>query len=474
MNKPKSIVFSWAITCMLVLIAGGCGKDDPKSSEKQILAFGFASTVPTVTAIVDQNLHTITATVPSGSDLTALVPTITVSAGATVNPSSGAVQNFTLPVVYTVTAEDNSQATYIATITVDGSGDPETLSGSLSANRTLTNRNNSLDYIIDGSFYLEGNALLTVEPGVKIVFTGVNSFIEVGENAGLKMVGTADKPIILTGPVNNPNKGSWGGIRFSSARADNQMEYVQILNAGPTEESCAIAIKSDAALSVKHTIVTGSLGRGFEVLGKLNAFSDNTVSDCESSPVYSTELRWLTAMDQTSTFTGNTKNYIEIAWSTLATDITVNNLTIPYYFENGLYVEKNLTVKPGTQFLFNRESTFYVFESAKLIAEGTATAGILFSSLEKEAGSWAGISIQSAFSNSMNYCTVEYGGYGDNGFNIDCQGKLTISNSIIRNSSKYGFITYDSNTLSATNVTFANCVLGNIYNWDSGEVSDHF
>jgi hypothetical protein len=43
---------------------------------------------------------------PYGTDLTNLVPTITVSAGATINPASGVTQNFTNPVVYTVTAED--------------------------------------------------------------------------------------------------------------------------------------------------------------------------------------------------------------------------------------------------------------------------------------------------------------------------------------------------------------------------------
>ncbi|MDD4645470.1 MAG: DUF5018 domain-containing protein [Bacteroidales bacterium] len=474
MNKPKSIVLCSAFALMLLLVSGGCGKDDPKSSEKQVLSFGFASTVPTVTAIIDQNLHTITATVPGGSSLTALVPTITVSDGATVSPGSGVAQNFTLPVVYTVIAEDGSQATYIATITVDGSGDPETLSGSMSANRTLTNRNNSMDYIIDGGFYLEGNALLTVEPGVKILFSGVNSYIEVGENAGLKMVGTADKPIILAGPVNNPNKGSWGGIRYFSARADNQMEYVQILNAGPTEDGCSVYIRSDAALSVKNTLVSGSLGYGFEVYGKFNAFSSNTVSDCGTVPVYATEIKLLASMDQTSTFTNNAKNYVEVAWSTTDNDITINNLTIPYYFANGLYAEKNLTIKAGAQLLFNRESALSIPESAKLIAEGTSTAGILFSSLDKEAGTWSGISIQSEFSNSMTYCTVEYGGYGSDGYNIDCHGKLAISNTTIRNSAKYGFITYDSNTVTASSVIFSACALGNIYNWDTGEVSDNF
>ena len=60
----------------------------------------------------------ITVSVPYGTSVTALVPTIAVSAGATVNPASGAARNFTSPVTYTVTAEDAvTTAAYTVTVT---------------------------------------------------------------------------------------------------------------------------------------------------------------------------------------------------------------------------------------------------------------------------------------------------------------------------------------------------------------------
>jgi hypothetical protein len=55
---------------------------------------------------------------PYGTNLTALTPAITLSAGATVSPASGTTQNFTTPVTYTVTAADASTKTYSVTVTV--------------------------------------------------------------------------------------------------------------------------------------------------------------------------------------------------------------------------------------------------------------------------------------------------------------------------------------------------------------------
>ncbi len=63
-----------------------------------------------VTATIDEGNHKITATVPYGTDLSTenLIPTITLSSGATVSPANGASQSFYTPVTYTVTAEDGT------------------------------------------------------------------------------------------------------------------------------------------------------------------------------------------------------------------------------------------------------------------------------------------------------------------------------------------------------------------------------
>ena len=88
-----------------------------KSSEKRILSFRFDSL--DIDATIDESTNEIKVTVPMGTDVSALVPTITLSMGASVDPVSGLVTDFTQPVTYTVTAEDGSQASYTAVVTVD-------------------------------------------------------------------------------------------------------------------------------------------------------------------------------------------------------------------------------------------------------------------------------------------------------------------------------------------------------------------
>ncbi|MFC4602063.1 DUF5018 domain-containing protein, partial [Cohnella hongkongensis] len=88
------------------------------SPAKAITTFSFAS--PAVTGMVNEASHTITITVPYGTDVTSLTPTIT-HTGANISPNSGAAQNFTNPVTYTVTAADGSTQNYTVTINVAAS-----------------------------------------------------------------------------------------------------------------------------------------------------------------------------------------------------------------------------------------------------------------------------------------------------------------------------------------------------------------
>lgn len=60
----------------------------------------------------------ITYTYPSGTDISALRPNITLSPNATVSPLSGSSQDFRQNVTYTVTAQNKSTKTYTVTITV--------------------------------------------------------------------------------------------------------------------------------------------------------------------------------------------------------------------------------------------------------------------------------------------------------------------------------------------------------------------
>ncbi|MCQ4863047.1 alpha-N-acetylglucosaminidase C-terminal domain-containing protein [Pseudoflavonifractor phocaeensis] len=89
----------------------------PAGSEKAVVSF----TIPGQAgeSVIDEAAHTVTVTMPAGTDLTALTPEITVSAGASVSPASGVEQDFTNGAAYTVTAEDGTSQTYTVSVVLE-------------------------------------------------------------------------------------------------------------------------------------------------------------------------------------------------------------------------------------------------------------------------------------------------------------------------------------------------------------------
>ncbi|WP_282144203.1 beta strand repeat-containing protein [Cellulophaga baltica] len=80
------------------------------SSAKAITAFTIGTVNGTITGT------NISLALPAGTDVTTLSPSIT-HTGASINPASGAAQNFTSPVEYMVTAADGSTQMYSVTVT---------------------------------------------------------------------------------------------------------------------------------------------------------------------------------------------------------------------------------------------------------------------------------------------------------------------------------------------------------------------
>lgn len=80
---------------------------------KMITAFSISGEIEP--AIINQNTHSIIAKMPVGTDVSNLSPNIEYI-GAALNPESGSSQDFSSPVLYTVTAADNSTLEYTATV----------------------------------------------------------------------------------------------------------------------------------------------------------------------------------------------------------------------------------------------------------------------------------------------------------------------------------------------------------------------
>jgi|GEM_PF-488743 len=147
------------------------GEAPEPSGENDILSFHAAGSA----GVIDPARHTVTVTVPFGTDVTGLAPELTVSDKAAVTPASGVPQNFGSPVAYTVTAEDGSTQTWLVTVVVDADRTPPT-APNLSYEE-LTYRSVKLvwsgstdnDAVASYEVYQDGNRIASVtEPGLTI------------------------------------------------------------------------------------------------------------------------------------------------------------------------------------------------------------------------------------------------------------------------------------------------------------------
>ena len=472
--KKLSKVFIIALAAITMLAS--CQRE---SSEKKILEFKFAS--PAVEAVITESAKTIVAVVPEGTNVTGLVPIITISDKATVIPASGTVVDFTNPVDFTVTAEDGSSVVYKATVTVGGGGgtDPTTWSGNISDNTTWPDRGLDVDYIIDGWTYIEGNACLTIEPGVTIMFTGTDGGLDVGENAGLKMVGTAEKPIRLVNPLNNNNPGAWHGIVIHSKRNDNQFEYVDFINGGSNENA---VISNEGKLSMKHCLINGGLGNGVELFweGMFTAFENNTIKNV-NYPLWINAYEKASILGGGNTYTNNTNNMITVDayWLGEQQTATINNQGIPYYTRDGVNVCENakMIVNAGVEFVFDPNKEFVVSEDSRLEVNGTASQPVIFRAKNAE-DPWRGILFWSnRTGNLINYAKIMNCGIGDYGNERAClwigsDAKLTLTNNVFGPSNYNGvgidYIGSWSNVTHSGN-TFTGCAEGNVYIFSGGE-----
>ena len=472
-----------------LMLLASCGKE---SSEKKILTFKFAT--PEATVTISESAKTITAVVPEGTNVTALIPIFTLSPKATAAPVSGTTLDFTKPVTILVTAEDGSSVEYKVTVVFDqnggggggngggngGGGNNNTVnwSGNISDNTTWKDLGLDVDYVIDGYTWIEGNALLTIEPGVTIMFTGTDGWLDVSENAGLRMVGTPEKPIRLVNPLNNNNPGAWRGITIHSNRPDNQFEYVEFINGGADENA---VVACDGKLSMKHCLIDGGLGNGVELsyTGVFTAFENNTIKNV-NYPLWINEHEKVSVLGSGNSYLSNTNNMIALDDNWMEANATFSNQGIPYFIPQGLLVSENskMTVEAGAEFVFDYQQKLLVSDDCRMEVNGTASQPVIFRALNAE-DPWGGIEFRSYRSgNVINYAKImDCGLYDSPGYRgcllITSEAKLALTNNVFGPSNYYGVVieqlpTWSSNVTHSGN-TFTNCKFDNVFIETGGE-----
>ncbi len=130
-------------------------------------------------ASIDETAHTVEIEVAFGTDVSSLVPTITVSEGATISPSSSSEVDFTNTVEFTVTAEDES--TQVWTVSVE---------------EAPNDANDILSFVLadqtgDATIDTE-NHTIAIEVTFGTDLTALEPSIAVSENATLDLSGSQD------------------------------------------------------------------------------------------------------------------------------------------------------------------------------------------------------------------------------------------------------------------------------------------
>ena len=106
-----------AVGTQLKRIKDAVSNTPAPSANKSVQTFTLNALSPSVQGTIDDKKYTIDLTVPYGTNVQSLAPTITLD-GKSISPASGVAQDFTKSVTYTVTAEDSSTQDYKVTVTV--------------------------------------------------------------------------------------------------------------------------------------------------------------------------------------------------------------------------------------------------------------------------------------------------------------------------------------------------------------------
>ncbi|MFZ2038725.1 MAG: ice-binding family protein [Minisyncoccia bacterium] len=146
-----------------------------ESSAKDITAFTVPGQDGSTTISIASS--TVNLTVPFGTNVTALVPTITIT-GASVSPASGIAHNFTASSTYTVTADDASTHDYTVKVTITSGLTDATIT---SATYTINNTDSTITSIARNTSMASFLAAIATSTGQNWNTSGLSSTINTGD-----------------------------------------------------------------------------------------------------------------------------------------------------------------------------------------------------------------------------------------------------------------------------------------------------
>ncbi len=353
----------------------------------------------------------------------------------------------------------------------------------------------NVPYRVNGNLSID-NSEITINAGAEFEFTDSSSFrfledsvIKVG--GGLSQFETrVPETVLFTGVEKTP--GYWQGIQIRSSRSGNFMDNVIIEYGGSSAFESNVPkanlvvggrISSyNGRLMLQNSTLRHSSGHGLAVQNEsdFSGSSNNRYTQNQEGPAIM-KVNSIHFLDSGSDYTGNqsANDHIDVKDASNGPVIdssderTWQALNVPYRFDgNSIQIENShITILPGASFEFTTNSALRFMEDSKLTAEGTENQPIVFSGRESIPGFWEGLQIRSERNNTMEHVVIEYAGSGTFEFNLQeanlvvggriTRGKLTLRDSVLRNSAGYGLELRDGSSLN-TDFDTANEFSGNV------------
>jgi len=234
-----------------------------------------STTTPLVPTSTPSLSSTPTATSSPAATSTGTAPplpssTATTTSSPTTRPTATATGTAPSSPSGTATASPTGTATATATM---AAGCTTTLPSSIITNTELTTSPCGA-YISNGTTVQSG-ATLTVDAGVMVEFNASSGLIVQG---ALRAVGTAERPITLTGTAASSGLVSWLGVQGEQG-ATVALGYTTVTDAGSSCGTCAAVYLDGSTATLDHVTVTASRSDGIRVVngGRLS-IRDSTIT----------------------------------------------------------------------------------------------------------------------------------------------------------------------------------------------------
>ncbi|OWW24490.1 hypothetical protein B4Q04_14330 [Zobellia sp. OII3] len=286
--------------------------EELSSGENNILSFSLSEQIGT--AIIDSENHTISVTVPEGSERNIAPSVLTVSEGATVSPGAEEQQDFMNQVVYTVTAENGDEKEWTVTV----------MEQAIAIEITSFSINGVEGSITDTEILLElpsGTDVTALIPTIGIVGESVNPMSGVEQDFSnpityTVMEGSMTKAytVTVTTVANQPPTASDVTVNVITNSANNSIDMEPHIG-DPENDNITVGIGSgptNGNATISGTIISYTPNNGFsggdEIIYTVNDGNNPTESGTLSVQVNGVANEPPTANDFTFTVDANSSN----------------------------------------------------------------------------------------------------------------------------------------------------------------------